>query len=1114
MSDNRNAAGPPELTADKRELIARMLEARGVKRAEGGTIPRRDGKGPFPLSFGQERLWFFDQLEPGTPAYNLPDCYHLAGELHRGALEQSITEIVSRHHVLRTRFRSDDAGPVQIVEPPGRVEIPVVDVGPSARELEDRAAEEARRSFDLTAGPLYRALLLRQNDRKHALVFTVHHAVFDGWSRGVFQRELAALYRAHVAKTPAALPELPIQYGDFAVWQRERLRGDLLNRQLKYWKDRLGGRLPILEVAGDRTRSGILTPEGAEEPFRIPPDLADALRRFGQRHGATPFMTLLSLFQVLLHRYTSLDDIIIGTPIANRNRLELENLLGFFVNTIALRTDFADNPSFSDLLRRVQEATLGAQAHQELPFERLVEDLHPERNLNHHPVFQVMFDWQSAPTRSIELPGVTMTPWRIDPEVARFDLTLSMMESDAGLLGWIEYNTNLFDRSTIQRMAGHFVTLARAAVADPDTPVGDLDIMPEPERHRVLVEWNATSAEVPRETCVHQIFEQRVAERPEAVAVIAPDGRLTFGELNERANRLANYLITRGVGPGTLVGMFVEKSLDMVVTVLGILKAGGAYVPLDPRYPPDRMSFVLEDTQAPVLITQETLLEQLPEFNGTIVCIDRDWEAIARESGVDLPCRVDASALLYVIYTSGSTGRPKGVEIHHRAFVNLCASLNDAWALSADDRMLQLSSIAFDTGSEELLSILLQGGASVLLPVEQIGSFERFHDFVLEHGITVLDLPTAFWHEWVGGLESGAPFPKTIRLVSAGGEAAVPGAFRSWRRIVGTEIPWYNSYGPTETTVTCSLWRAPDDEDGETMSSVPIGRPLLNSSLYVLDERLRPVPIGVPGTLYIGGDLVGLGYLNRPELTAERFVADPFAADPAARMYNSGDVCRWLPDGNLEFFGRTDHQVKIRGFRIELGEIEAVLSDHPEVQQAVALVLKRQSGDPRIVAYLVPRESGTTIATAALREYMKTRLPEYMIPAQFVQLDAFPMTTTQKVDRKALPDPGDDGVQESERVAPRTETERVLVECWQEVLGVGNVGVLDNFFEIGGHSLLATRVISRIRGHFAIDLELRRLFEAPTIAALAQMIEDQLLAEIEALSEEEAERLVGDGVDG
>ncbi len=1099
------AAGPSE---HQRALIARMLEQKGIRRDSDGGIPRRPAEGTVPLSFGQERLWFFDQLEPGTPAYNLPDCYRLRGTVDVAALEGALSEIVKRHEVLRTSFRVVDGDPTQVIGPPVIVAVPVEDVGDMGdAALEALVAEEARRPFDLANGPLLRARLFSRHRGDHVLACTMHHAAFDGWSRGVFQRELAELYRGALNGRPPVLVPLPIQYADFAVWQRQRLQGEVVSQQLAYWMDQLGGRLPILELPTDKPRSAALAPNGAETGFTIPAEVADGLREIGREQGVTLFMTLLALFQVLLHRYTRLGDIIVGTPIANRNRGELEHMIGFFVNTIALRTDLSDNPSFRDLVQRVSETTLNAYTHQELPFERLVEELHPERNVDRHPVFQVMFDWQSAPTETLELPGATMTPWRIDPKVARFDLTLSIVESQDALQGWFEYNTNLFEAETIGRMIGHYETLARAAISNPETPIGALQLLTEDERHQVVVAWNDTAGDFRADRCVHEVFEEQAATRADIPAVIAPDGVLTFRELNARANQLARYLQQFGVSAGSLVSMFVEKSLDMVVSLLGILKAGAAYVPLDPRYPPERMTFIFEDTDAPVLLTHEDMLERLPAYPGTTICLDRDWDRIAEESADNLGRTADPTNVLYVIYTSGSTGRPKGVEIQHRAFMNLCASLNDFFSLHEDDRILQLSSIAFDTGSEEILPMLLKGGGVVLLPTELIGSFERFHEFVESNQITVLDLPTAFWHEWVGALEGGAPFPSTVRVVAAGGEAAMPGAFRAWRRIVGTDIEWLNSYGPTETTVTCSLWPA-GDEDGDGMPNIPIGVPLLNTQLYVLDPLRQPVPVGVPGELYIGGELVGRGYLNRPELTAERFVPNPFSDVPGARMYKSGDVCRWRPDGNLEFFGRTDHQVKIRGFRIELGEIEAVMGDHPDVRQAATLVYERGGGDKRIVAYFVPQEPGTTVDLAVLREYLREKLPEYMVPAQLVQLDAFPLTTTRKVDRKALPDPGElEWESDVERVVPRTDTERFLAESWQEVLGISEVSVYDNFFEVGGHSLLATRIIARVRRHFEIELELRRIFEAPTIADLATAIEDLLLAEVEALSEEEAERL-------
>jgi len=1091
-----------DLSPEKRVLLELLLKEEGVDISRSMIIPQSRDTNTFPLSFAQQRLWFLDQLEPGSPLYNIPSAVRLTGRLDVVALERSLSEIVRRHEVLRTTFAAENGRPVQVIAPELTMTLPVVDLRdlPDAeREAEARrlATEEARRPYDLTEGPLLRVTLLRLDGDEYVALLTMHHIASDGWSMGVLIGEIAALYDAFSTGKPSPLPELPIQYVDFAQWQRQWLQGEVLEAQLNYWKQQLDGDLAVLELPTDRPRPAFQTTQGASHTFVLPKHLSEALKALGRKEETTLFMTLLAAFQTLLHRYTGQDSISVGSPIANRNRAEIEGLIGFFVNTLVMRTDLSGEPSFRELLRRVRKVAVEAYAHQDLPFEVIVEELQPERDMSHTPLFQVMFILQNVPMQARQLPDLTLSPLEAHSGTATFDLTLIMAEGTEGLSGVLEYNTDLFDAATIQRMVGHFQTLLEGIVADPDQSISALPLLTEAERQQLLMEWNDTATDYPQDLCVHHLFEAQVARTPDAVAVVFPStsvgGReqLTYGELNRRANQLARYLQKLGVGPETLVGISVERSLEMAVGLLGILKAGGAYLPLDPDYPQERLAFMLEDAQVSVLLTQARLVADLPISNLQVVRLDTDWASIAQELDGKLESGVTPDDLAYVIYTSGSTGKPKGVMAPHRAVVNHNVTVADRFGLGARDRVLQFATINFDAAVEEIFPTWWRGGTVVLRSGVLAGG-EELERLVEEEGLTVLDLPTAYWHEWVSSLATrGTQLPASVRLVIVGGDKASAERYGRWREIVEDGVTWLNTYGPTEATIIATSYEA----EGEIEGEVPIGQPIANVRLYVLDRHLQPVPVGVPGELCIGGVAVARGYLNRPELTAERFIPDPFAPLPGggtggdgARLYKTGDLVRYRADGNIEFLGRVDHQVKVRGFRVELGEIEVALSQHPAVGEAV--VLAREDGNKRLVGYVVP-EGEQSPGVTALRGFLRGRLPEYMIPSAFVVLESLPLTPSGKVDRRALPAP--DGARpelEAVYVAPRTPMEELLANIWAQVLGIGRVGVHDNFFELGGHSLLATQLISRLHEAFQVELPLRDLFESPTVAALAECVEE------------------------
>lgn len=1058
------------------------------------------GTSVFPASFAQRRLWFLHQLEPDSPAYNVPTVLSLKGKLDVAALERSLETVVARHETLRTTFRVDDRDLVQVIAPESALTLPVEDcpAGPPETQQQEVARlvqQETRRPFDLERGPVLRARLIRVDSDEHLLVLVVHHILYDGWSAGVLSRELGECYRAYSSGEAPRLPELPVQYADYAVWQREWLAGGLYDEQLAYWRGQLAGAPALLELPTDFPRPKARSHRGAAERLLIPKQVMDGLLALGKQESATLFMTLLAGFQLLLSRYSGQDDIVVGTPIANRTRSELEHLIGFFVNTLALRTDLSGDPSFRELLRRVRGVALGAYAHQDLPFEKLVEELRPDRVQDRNPLFQAMLVLQNAPRARLALPGVTLRSRPGQSATSKFDLTLTVHQTAQGLTASLGYDTDLFRPATITRMLGHLSRLLQAVAASPDQRLSAISLLDGEERHQVTVGWNQTDRPFPADRCVHQLFETEAAGRPDAAAVEDGERCLTYGELNRRANRLARYLRRRGVGPDVRVGVALERSADLIVALLAVLKAGGAYVPLDPSYPPERLRFMLEDAGVSVLLTVAGVVPFSPEALA-VVRLDSDRGGIEGESDHDLESRTSTEHLAYVMYTSGSTGMPKGIAIPHRAVARLVCNA-DYVQLTASDRVAQVSNASFDAATFEIWGALLNGARLIVVPRDVTLSPAGLAAEIRERRISAMFLTSALFAQLVNEIPDAL---RSVRHLLFGGEAVDPGAVR--RALAeGPPERLLNGYGPTEVTTFATWHLVRQVADGAR--TVPIGRPITNTRAYVLDQRLQPLPVGVPGELYLAGPGLARGYLGRPALTAERFVPDPFAIEPGGRLYRTGDRVRWSADGTLEFLGRIDSQVKLRGFRIEPGEIETVLGQHAMVRECAVTLRDDLPGGRGLVAYVVPRSTSTNgtgapagrisagerVFVSELRDHLLARLPEYMIPSAFVVLHALPLTSNGKLDRRSLPRP--DGVStaaDSSFTAPRTPVEGALARQWQELLGVQRVGLEDNFFQLGGHSLLAVRLFSEIERAFGRRLPLSTLFRAPTLGQLAEVL--------------------------
>ncbi len=1080
-----------KLSPEKRALLARKLR----KKESGPQIPGlpRDGR-TFPVSYAQQRLWFLERWEPGNPAYIQLFSFEFTGELRLDLLQQSLNALILRHEALRTVFLLESGEPRQRVLQDLPVEVRQIDLS-NASDRDERAAaiavEEARKPFDLAIGPLQRALLVRLARDRHRLLLTMHHIITDGWSATVLTDELCALYRSLHDGVPNSLTPLPIQYPDFAAWQRDWLAGEVMQRQLAYWRERLTPTPPIIDLPADHARPAEQTYRGAREWLNLPAELAHRAGALAEAEGATPFMVLLTAFQALVLRWTGQPDVVVGSAIANRNLVELEPLIGYFSNTLVLRADLSGEPTFREALRRVRQMVIAAQENQDVPFEKIVEDLQPERDLSRSPLFQLMFQLMNVPSAEIELPGARVKgEYQFDNGSTKFDLTFQIGEVRGGYAATCEYATDLFEPATMRRLLVHYRTLLDEALSHPDAPITRLGFL-SAEEHRQLRDWNATETGHRNDRCMHTLVAEHARRRPEAIAVVCGEARLTYGELNSAANRLAHFLIGQGVRPDDRVALCVERSVEMVVGLLGILKSGGAYVPLDPTYPRERVAAILEDACPSYLITTRTLEPVLPPHAVSTLRLDE--ADLAGQPDVDPDVPIGPKNLAYTIFTSGSTGRPKGVMVPHGNVVHLVETAIPIFDFTVEDCWTVFHSFSFDFSVWEIWGALLTGATLVVATREETQSPALLHAAVRRHGVTVLNLTPSSHRalaDQIDGARDGSRGHEampSLRLLFTGGEA-LPGSLAP--RLLAHGVPVWNFYGPTE----CTVWAAIHEvtpEDAE-FANVPVGRPLPDNHLYVLDAHQQLLPIGVPGELCIGGPGVALGYFGRPDLTEERFIrrdaANPISGDPRDTIYRTGDLARRLPDGRLEFLGRMDHQVKIRGFRIELGEIESALARNPLVAAAVAVAREDRMGDPRIVAYVELHE-GTEAAGGDLRAGLQDVLPGYMIPSLVIVLPSLPLSPNGKVDRKALPAPDDARPDlAAGYVAPKEELELQLAGLWSEVLDVRQVGIHDNFFDLGGHSLLAVRLFSEIEERLGKQLPLATLFQAPTIAQLAEIL--------------------------
>jgi amino acid adenylation domain-containing protein len=1073
--------------------------------AEPARLPssRERSAGQLPLSYAQQRLWFIQQLAPDSHAYNIPLALHITGPLDLDALNATVSEVVRRHEVLRTTFAFDNGQPYQVIHPPTRLELPVTDLTqfPAAMRMDEvqRLAEnDARLPFDLEHTPPLRAQLLRLDPQAHVLLLTMHHIASDGWSVDVLIKEVGVLYPAFSSGAESPLPELPIQYADYALWERDRVQNEELDQQLAYWREQLAGAPPVLELPADRPRPPTQSFRGAQHSFDLSPDLTRRLKQLSRREGVTLFMTLLAGFNALLHRYTRANDIVVGSPFAGRNAAGTEGLIGFFVNTLVLRTNLAGDPTFRELLARVRAAALGAFAHQDLPFEKLVEETQPERHTTHSPLYQVMFELQNASLGKLQLPGLELKPLKLDMAAAKFDLTLSMDETDDGIAAFFNCSTDIFAAETIQRMAQHLVTLLDDVSAHADRHVSELELLSTDERHQLIGEWNDTTRVYPQDQLIHELVELQVQRQPEAVAIVFEDEAITYQELNRRAERTASQLRRVGIGPETLVGVALDRSIEMVVALLGVLKAGGAFVAFDLAYPKKRLALMFEATRAPLLLTREPLLDNLPAFDGEVFFPEvgggfarpnhRDTEHTEIEQAHTAK---GSDSLAYVFFTSGSTGEPKGVLAQHSGVVNYLTFNAETYQLGPTDTVLQLASPSFDASVRDTLGPLIAGARLVLVNDAATRDPDALLAQMSNYGVTcLLSVVPSLLSVLTAAARRMANPPARVRLILTSGESLPLAECAKARTAFGQGITIVNQYGPTECTMTQTFYSVPHAH--EATGAALAGRPIANMQLYILDQRLNLVPAGITGDVYIGGVGLARGYLNHATQTAEKFIPHPFSPEPGARLYKTGDLARFHHDGQIELLGRADNQIKLRGLRIEPAEIEATLLSHDDVREA-AVVAREDAGEKRLVGYVVGADQSAVPTATELREHLRRSLPEYLVPSVFVALDSLPLTPNGKVDRSALPPPqlNENG---AAYVAPRTDTERALAAVWQAVLATSHAGLDDNFFDVGGHSLLATQLLWQIKEAFDVELPMRTLFERPTIAGLAESIETILWA--------------------
>jgi amino acid adenylation domain-containing protein len=1088
------------LNPEQRALFEAALKEKGLRAPKVDQIPRRprEDETVFQTSIDQERLWFIDQLQPGNAAYNIFSASRIRGLLDAAVMERVIRELIARHEVLRTTFMIVDDEPMQFINP--EVDFNLVSIDLESLPSDQREPEALRlvtedfsRPFDLEKGPLVRVGLIRLSEDDHVLHQNMHHTVTDRWSGAIFEQETGLLYDAFAKGKPSPLVPLPIQYADYALWQRSLVESEIYRKQAEYWKRRLADVPYVLEVPADFPRPPMQNFRGARVYTRYSKRLLEALRDLSRREGVTMFTLALAAYKALLYRYTSQETVLVGTTFANRNRPELQNMVGYLLNLIVLSTELSGNPTFRELLQRERVTVLEGFANQDLPFGKLVQELRPTQDASRNPIVQHSLIYLDFPELTImETLGLTAKHLDIDNGASRFDMTLAMTETEEGYEVDIEYPTDLYRRERIERMTVHLENILESIVADPGRRLSELPVLSAAEEQQLLIDWNNTAVSYPSGQFIHELFEAQAEATPDGVALVFETERLTYRELNEQSNRVAHYLRDAGVGGGELVGLFISRSLQMIVGLLGILKAGAAYMPLDERYPAERLSFMLKDSGARVVLTEA---QQLPGFDGRVVHLNAESDAINRCDTGNLEHKTTNELPAYVIYTSGSTGQPKGVEVSHRSVVNLLHAVLSKISLDATDTMLSVSTLSFDVATAEIFLPLITGGRMVIASREVATEGLQLAKLFANSGATVMQGTPASWRmlvdaDWQGDARlkvftAGEPLDRFLaeQLLERCGEL-------------------WNLYGPTETTIYSGVVRITGDA-----GPIPIGPPLANTRFYVVDQFMNPVPIGIYGELLIGGAGLAHGYLRRPDLTAEKFVPDPFGSGPGARLYRTGDLVRYLEDGNLEFGGRLDHQVKVRGFRIELGEIEVALSRHPSVRNAVVLTHESRPGEQRLVAYIVGNENIPT--PGEWRTFLLQRLPEYMIPSLFVRLDELPLLPSGKVDRNALPAPDASRPELSKAfVAPENPTQARLVEIWMNVLGIDRVGIHDDFFELGGDSILATRLASRVRRIFGIELPLRELFWKTTVSELAAAIEELVIEQLENLSEEEAEQLL------
>lgn len=1077
-----------ELSDEQRELLELLLKEEGIDLSQTLIIPEKRESNTFPLSFAQERLWFLQKVEPHNTFYNKANAIRLEGDFNINAFIKALDFIAQRHEILRTTFPSIEGQPYQVIHPVRTPDLCVVDLeelsAPRQESEQSRlCAEETNTPFDLENGTLLRTKLLRLNQSKLTLLLCSHHIILDAWAGEILVSELVTLYNSFSKSEPSPLQDLPVQYADFAAWERSRLQGEILESELTYWKQSLSGSLPILRLPSDRPRQSVQTANGARVRLEISKQITDTLSLLGRQEGATLFMTLLAAYKALLYRYTGELDILVGTPIANRNRKELEGLLGMFSNTLVLRTKLAGNITFRELISRVREVALGGYAHQGLPFEKLVEELNPVRSLSHTPLFQVWFALQNTDASDIEMSSISFSAIEVDSRASQFELTLDLSQTPSGLKGSIDYNSDLFDEETIERMASHYSSLLKDVCLNPDKKLFEIELLEAQERFMLLAQFNGATAAFDRSARISDLFSRQAESSPEAIALEFESLQLSFRELDRRSNQLARCLRQLGTGPEVKVGICMRRSIEFYVSLLAALKAGGAYVPIDLNHPRQRQIYMLEDAQVEILLTRRTdytvtLQRQLP-----IIEVDHQWDEICAASAERLESNALGDNTAVIMYTSGSTGHAKGVEITHSNIVNYSQIVAEEFGLSGNDRMLQLASAGFDVSIEETFPLWIRGGTVVSCAERAALSGRELVAQLQARKITVVELPTAYWESILKQM-TGSEGIGDLRLVIVGCEGVKRHLYEEWKKL---PIALMQVYGLTETSVTTTVYK--DGAEKATGGSMlPIGRVVRNTEVYILGEAEQISPIGIAGEIYIGGPGLARGYFGKPDLTARRFVPNPFSHEPGARLYRTGDIGRYLADGNIEFLGRTDDQVKLRGYRIEVGEIEATLKLHEQVADAVVVIKHDSSGDRRLVAYYV-RQDGLSSNLSDMRSFLKERLPSYMVPSIFVRLDAMPLTSNGKVNKPGLPEPKiHDSHSDTDFIAPSNNLERTIAEVWQDCLRTEKVGRNDNFFDLGGHSLMTFQVQNKLEQIMGMEIPVIDLFKFPTISSLAEHI--------------------------